>query len=166
MTMTAREPTDADLESLVTFTRTELDRLGITHDATVERYRHMLATGYRVFVLFDDNQPVAQLSVVNCETADGPGVQVVSVLVDRDHPDRLDLLDRVTLFALNAVITANRIRIVGRRRYGLKGAFYGRDHLGMEAAEEKSTVTLTGDATQMREAIFARHPDWQAAPNG
>lgn len=159
-----REATTDDLRPLHDLAVKVWAQLGIPYDTSLDRFSDLKAHGSRIVVLYDSADLVAALTAHPLETDRGPGFEIKAFVVDQDHPDRLKLLDALSLYALNIGLSAGRGIVVSRRDRRIRGVVYGRDHLGMDAAQgDGSYITQWGNAPDMMKRILDRRPEWRTS---
>ena len=159
--MILREATDADLRPLLALCKKVWTQLNIPHDTSVDRFRGLQRQRFRIVVLWDADAMVAALIAHPLETDRGPAYEIKAFVADPDHPDRLRLIDALSLYALNIAMSEGRRIVVSSRIKGLAATFYGRDLLGMAMTDRGFDLHQVGHAPDMMRRILGRHPEWQ-----
>jgi hypothetical protein len=156
-----REATDADLRPLHDLAVKVWAQLGIPYETSLDRFR-ALKRHSRILVLWHEDKLLASLIAHPIETDRGPGFEIKAFVVDQDQPDRLKLLDALSLYAMNIGLSEGRGIVVSRRDRRIRGIVYGRDQLGMDATQgDDAYIHQVGHAKDMMARILERHPEWQ-----
>ncbi len=160
--MILREATDDDLPPLHDLARKVWTQLDIPFDTSLERFRALQRGRFRIIVLWDGKAMPAALIAHPIETDRGPGMEIATFVVDQERPDKLNLLDALSLYAMNIAASEGRYIVVSIRPRRTKGTVYGRDRLGMETLPTHSDqVHQIGHSAGMMAHILARRPEWQ-----
>jgi hypothetical protein len=158
-----REATPDDLRPLMALCKKAWTQLGIRHDTTIDAFRDLHRQA-RLVVLYEGRDLLAGLGALRIDTADGPGFEVILLVVDQDHLDRLQLLDAISLFAANVARSEGARIVLSRRRRGLAAARYGRDFVGMtNIAGPTDDIRQVGDTDTIIQRIFERRPEWRTS---
>jgi hypothetical protein len=104
---------------------------------------------------------LAALCALALETDRGPGYEIITFVVDQDRPDKIKLLDAISIYACNIAMSEGRPVVVSRRDKRIQAAVYGRDTLKMETREEPWEITQLGGAQAIIKNILDRRPEWR-----
>lgn len=156
-----REATEADLRPLHDLAVKAWRQLKIPVDTNIDRFRRLRDTGYRIIVLYDAGQLLAALIAHPLETDRGPGYTVAMLVVDHERPDRMTLLDAISMYACNIALSEGRTVVVSEWSKTTPGVRYGRDILSFDTEDAFERVRQTGDAQAVVANILGRHPQWQ-----
>ncbi len=168
--MILREATADDLSPLLALCRKVWTQLAIPFDTSLDRFRALQPHGFRIVVLYDSPPAsggtadlVAALTAHPVETDRGPGFEIKSFVVDQDRPDRVELLDALSLYSCNIALSGGRHVVLSRRDKRIPGTVYGRDLLDMETQDHDAYILQIGDAQAIIERIFQRRPEWRTS---
>ncbi len=126
--------------------------------------------GYpRLVYLEEEDKVAAVISGTSIHTEEGSAWMIGLLIVAHDHPDKIKALDALCLYAMNISISEgiHAIYSVDRERDGF---IYGRDMLGMAAAQQGTNVRTgkpsgiywqSGNVEDMMEHILKRRPEWR-----
>ena len=157
-----REATEKDLPPLITLLNKVWAQLDVPFKADLKSIRRLSKRGLRVVVLWLDGEMVAALGAHHVETDRGPGFKVIPFVVDQNRPDRLKLLDAISLYALNIGQSEGRSIVASESDKRVPGGVYGRDFLAMDAHDDGvGHIQQIGYAPDMMARILERHPEWQ-----
>ncbi|KKN47447.1 hypothetical protein LCGC14_0662870 [marine sediment metagenome] len=157
-----RETTDADLKPLYDLCRKVWTQLGIPFDTSIDRFRDLKDTGFRIVVLYVGTDLQAALIAYPLETVQGKGYEIKTFVVNQDLQDKTRLLDALSLYAMNIGVSEGRRVVVSHHIKGVKGASYTRDMLGMDTSQGNDAyIYQIGHAPDMMRHILDRRPEWQ-----
>ncbi len=163
----ARLATEKDIPDIVEFLNRVWGQMGLSHVATEETYLKLnlgaKAEGQRMSLLFDGDKIVAALGSSPVKTDQGLGFMLHTVAVEQ-RPDKIDLLDEISLWSARLAVLENRPIITFSSK---EKSEYGRDMLGMDV-EDAGVNTETGEVKQQGGGdcrliigeILKRHPEW------
>jgi hypothetical protein len=160
-----REATGDDLLPLARLCHLAWTAGGITYDTTDvrDRFDRLRVQGTRIIVLYDGNAMLAALTAYPIDTPQGPGHAVDTFVVHPDAPDKLLLLDALTLYACNIAMSERR-PIVTSRRPKTATTTYGITQVGMDAQDKGGETLQTGAADVIIARILERRPQWRLSP--
>ncbi len=155
-----REATDADLEPLLALCKREWTRLGTPYTIDIDRLRRFQEQRFRIMVLYDGKEMVAAIMAHPRETDRGPGHTVDILVVLHKRPDRMALMDAISMYACNIAVSESRRVVFSVWRKTTPGVRYGRDLLDFDTDDQLGDVQQTGDAQAVIANILSRHPEW------
>lgn len=165
-----REAVPDDLPPLLRLCEKAWAQLGVPFDTSLARFRSLSAHGFRIVVLYDSPPAsdgaadlVAALTAHALETDRGPGFEIKAFVVDQDRPNRVELLDALSLYSCNLALSEGCHVVLSRHDKRISGTVYGRDLLGMEAQDHDAYILQIGDAQSIIERIFERRPEWRTS---
>lgn len=168
--MIAREATGEDIGPLCAFLNKVWSQRKLTDfEALPENMAFLSDPSHhiRFAVLEDKGEIVAAIGATTEATDAGPGFNVYLVAVDQDRRDKVDLRERLYLWAARKVIaegsvafrtaTPDKDFVLLRDGLGIGGIEHGIDSKTGKVAEVAFFATLQA----IVQAILARHPDWK-----
>lgn len=158
-----REARKDDVKPLVAFCNKVWTQLGMPWEATLDRVLRMQEQEFRTIVLYDGKGMVAALTAHPIETDRGPGYEVPMFAVDQERPDRLKLLDAISMYACNVAMSEGRRVVSSPSLKAVPGPAYGKEFVGMESEDMGDSYRQTGDARDIIKAILARRPEWRTS---
>lgn len=162
--MILREATDADMDEIGAWTKTQLEAWGHTEvDASADYYRTMIQgrPDYRFWTLWEKGLSALMLTLP-IKTDRGPGWDITLFLATQDHPEHQRVLGTLALYATKIGLSeglkvgTSRIMTPRTKRDDLRT--FAVSELGMELVEPD---LLEGDLKMMLATMLKRHPEWQ-----
>ena len=166
-TVILREATDDDLRPLHALYIQAWAAKGDTYDLDFDHFRHANASGSRTVVLLDGPDLLATLTATKVATDRGVAFVVTTHMARPDRPDAVNLLDHVSIYALNIGISEGCVIVITRVKPSAT-THYGPD-IGMTTETRGTNVKTgepaelyrTGDAKRMLEVLIKRNPEWE-----
>lgn len=158
--MILREATGADFRPLVILCKKVWTQLVVPFEVDFKRLHRLRKQGFRFIVLWQDGELLAALGAHHAETDRGSAFIVSPFIVDLARPDRLKLLDALSLYAMNIGLSEGRSVVVSMSDKRVPGGVYGRDFLGMDAQDWGAHIYQIGHGSDMMKRILKRNPKW------
>jgi hypothetical protein len=164
--MILREATRADLRPAAECCQAVWTKINnpTAAEGAVERFETLQDKGIRLFVLWHEGKVEAVVGGPRMSSTRGLGYKVTLLVVNLEHPDRLELLDAIVLYCMNILMSEGYHVIHTVRPKSETGPFYGRDFLGMEEEDFAHELWYWGESKEMMERIYERHPEWRQLP--
>jgi len=161
--MITKEAVDADFADVATFLRRELRAWGFDSHTSEVRVRALFMSSRRRFTLLREEGIIVAVGAMHpIETKRGSAYQMVVLVSSFAHPDRVRVLDRLSLFICNLLRSEGIHILISRspdhphiaslfNRYGVV------TDSGIDGLRWGSTETTIAN-------IFRERPEWRPSP--